>query len=136
MVSRPQVKLAIGVAAIAIALGYLAVSGIRAGWVYYLPVDEYAARPETHGSRSRVHGVVGAVPDTRATEFVAVFDLVGNVRSIPVEYHGTIPDLFAPGREVVVEGAMDERGVFVADVLLTKCGSKYEAASDLPGASR
>jgi cytochrome c-type biogenesis protein CcmE len=29
---------------------------------------------------------------------------------------------------VVIEGSMREDGVFGADVLMTKCGSKYEAA--------
>ena len=43
-----------------------------------------------------------------------------------VVYHGTVPDLFDIGREVVVTGAL-RSGVFVAntDSLSTKCPSKY-----------
>ena len=43
-----------------------------------------------------------------------------------VVYHGTVPDLFAVGREVVVTGKLRD-GVFVADTgsLSTKCPSKY-----------
>lgn len=43
-----------------------------------------------------------------------------------VVYHGTVPDLFRPGREVVVTGAL-QGGTFVAqrDSLSTKCPSKY-----------
>ena len=89
--------------------------------------------PEARDARSRVHGTVGPGPDSRPAEFAANFSLLGESASVPVEYHGPIPDLFAEGREVVVEGATDERGVFVAEVLLTKCGSKYEAASGATG---
>lgn len=126
-------KLVIGGTAILAALGYLATSGIRSGWVYYLSVDAYASMPEARDARSRVHGTVGPDPDSRPAEFAASFVLLGESASIPVEYHGPVPDLFAVGREVVVEGATDGRGVFVAEVLLTKCGSKYEAAGESPG---
>jgi cytochrome c-type biogenesis protein CcmE len=46
-----------------------------------------------------------------------------------VVYHGTVPDLFAVGREVVVTGKLRD-GVFVAntDSLSTKCPSKYQPA--------
>jgi cytochrome c-type biogenesis protein CcmE len=43
-----------------------------------------------------------------------------------VRYRGPVPDLFGAGRQVVVEGTMSD-GVLEADVLLTKCASKYEA---------
>lgn len=131
-----RLKLALGGMAILGALAYLGFTGIKSGWVYYLPVDDYAAKVETHAARSRVHGTVGPAPDAKPAEFAARFNLLGEARSISVEYHGTIPDLFAAGREVVVEGVTDGRGVFVADVLLTKCGSKYQAAGGSPGASR
>jgi cytochrome c-type biogenesis protein CcmE len=43
-----------------------------------------------------------------------------------VVYHGTVPDLFDVGREVVVTGTL-RSGVFIAntDSLSTKCPSKY-----------
>jgi cytochrome c-type biogenesis protein CcmE len=46
-----------------------------------------------------------------------------------VVYHGTVPDLFAVGREVVVTGKL-RNGVFLAntDSLSTKCPSKYQPA--------
>jgi cytochrome c-type biogenesis protein CcmE len=45
---------------------------------------------------------------------------------VPVVYHGTIPDLFKTGRDVVVGGTL-RNGVFVAkrNSLITKCPSKY-----------
>jgi cytochrome c-type biogenesis protein CcmE len=46
-----------------------------------------------------------------------------------VVYHGTVPDLFRTGREVVVKGTQ-HHGTFVAESgsLSTKCPSKYAPA--------
>ncbi len=55
-------------------------------------------------------------------------DVSGQSSSIPVVYRGSVPDLFKVGREVRVEGRL-QNGVFVAkkDSLRTKCPSKYVA---------
>jgi cytochrome c-type biogenesis protein CcmE len=46
--------------------------------------------------------------------------------TIPVVYTGTVPDLFAPGRDISVRGKLQD-GLFVAErgSLVTKCPSKY-----------
>jgi cytochrome c-type biogenesis protein CcmE len=46
--------------------------------------------------------------------------------SVPVDYAGAVPDPFREGREVIVEGEL-QNGVFVAerDSLVTKCPSKF-----------
>ena len=53
-----------------------------------------------------------------------------NAARVPVVYHGSVPDLFRPGRDVVVDGAM-RHGVFVAkpSSLITKCPSHYAGKS-------
>ena len=51
-----------------------------------------------------------------------------------VEYGNALPDTFTEDVEVVLEGRMDAEGTFHATTLLTKCGSRYEAApEDLAG---
>jgi len=46
---------------------------------------------------------------------------------MPVQHtSAAIPDLFKDGAEVIVEGKYDE-GLFIADNLMTKCASRYEA---------
>lgn len=47
-------------------------------------------------------------------------------KTVPVVYHGSVPDLFKVGRHIVVDGTY-RNGVFVAkhDTLVTKCPSKY-----------
>ena len=53
-------------------------------------------------------------------------DREGSAASIPVRYHGEIPDPFQAGREVIVRGSVAS-GTFMAerDSLITKCPSKY-----------
>jgi len=55
------------------------------------------------------------------------FNLTGLHASVPVSYKGVVPENFAEAREVVVEGRLDDAGVFQADKLMTKCESKYQA---------
>ena len=49
---------------------------------------------------------------------------VQGTATLPVVYRGSVPDLFKTGRDVSVEGSI-QNGVFVADKLVTKCPSKY-----------
>ena len=53
---------------------------------------------------------------------------VSGAASVPVVYTGSVPDMFRVGREVRVEGKL-QNGVFIAkrDSLRTKCPSKYVA---------
>lgn len=122
-----HVKLIAGAALITGATAYLGFTGLRSGWVYFVDVDQFVASPDAANHRARVHGTVAAESaDIRPAELIARFNLIGTSTTLRVEYHGAIPDLFQPGREVVVEGRLDEHGVFQADTLMTKCSSKYE----------
>jgi len=49
---------------------------------------------------------------------------------VPVVYHGSVPDLFRTGRDVVLQGTL-RNGVFVAKPgsLITKCPSHYAGKS-------
>jgi cytochrome c-type biogenesis protein CcmE len=48
--------------------------------------------------------------------------------TVAVVYTGSVPDLFASGRDIVVDGRLQD-GTFVAtpDSMVTKCPSKYSA---------
>ena len=81
------------------------------------------------GKVSLVGKVVGPVHgagySSRGLRF-AVTDIGGSAASVPVVYHGSVPDLFKVGRHIVVDGRY-RNGVFAAqrDSLVTKCPSKY-----------
>lgn len=124
---RPASKLVIGGAIILSAVGYLGFTGLRSGWVYYVDVDQFLAQPSLEGRRARVFGVVGGdLLEMDRAGLSARFRLTGAETNLAVDYRGAIPELFQAGRQVVVEGELGPDGVFHADVLLTKCSSKYE----------
>ena len=129
-----RVKLAIAGVVLVAAFSYLAAAGMQKGWVYFVSVDQYLADPQYANQRVRLHGKVAAEGLTsNKAALNAPFKLTGQTatagQSLTVNYRGAIPDLFAAGRDVVVEGKRDSAGVFQADVLMTKCASKYEPGS-------
>ena len=54
----------------------------------------------------------------------------GESVTFEVEYRDVLPDTFNEATEVVLEGRYRSDGVFEAHTLLTKCGSRYEAAPE------
>jgi cytochrome c-type biogenesis protein CcmE len=125
--SHIRVKLLVAGLAVTAAVALLAMAGVREGWVYYLPVDEFTTGADYHTQRVRLHGVV-ATENLEVNEglLLASFDLLGEQSRVRVSYSGVIPDMFQADREVVVEGRLDG-DVFHADTLMTKCASKYES---------
>lgn len=52
-------------------------------------------------------------------------DEAASEQTVPVVYNGIKPDMFAPGRDVIIDGEF-KQGTLVAGKLLTQCPSKYE----------
>ena len=57
-----------------------------------------------------------------------IFTAAQDGATIPVVYRGTLPDIFKPGIQVVVEGRLEQDGVFHARTLLAKCPSRFTTA--------
>jgi cytochrome c-type biogenesis protein CcmE len=57
-----------------------------------------------------------------------IVDQDGGGEPMTVVYEGAVPDPFRAGREIIVTGALDEKGVLVGerDTLITKCPSKFQ----------
>ncbi len=49
------------------------------------------------------------------------------VHAVPVRYQGILPDMFAEGRDVIVEGRYSHENILEAKTIMTSCPSKYEA---------
>ena len=112
------------------AVAYLAAAGMRSGWVYYLEVDRFLDDAQYRAQRVRLHGKVDASDfQVSPGSLSARFTLLGHTRKLSVAYHGPVPDQFQAGRDVVVEGSIDNANTFQADVLMTKCSSKYDPNS-------
>jgi cytochrome c-type biogenesis protein CcmE len=54
---------------------------------------------------------------------------IGGTASVPIVYHGQVPDQFKVGRHIVLNGQL-RHGTFIGqkDSLVTKCPSKYAPA--------
>ncbi len=129
--THARIKILIAAIALIGSVTYLSVAGVKKGWVYYLKVDQFLEQDTYQGQRVRLHGKVGAeslIIDR--VNFLTDFQLVGIEGQVHVIYEGSIPDMFEAGREVVVEGKLDEAGIFRADQLMTKCASKYKAEEE------
>jgi cytochrome c-type biogenesis protein CcmE len=123
-----QIKILAAGALMAIAVGLLAFAGLRDGWVFFLDVDQFVSSDAHQTQRVRLTGTVSP-EDLQVSNagLTANFFLAGETARLRVEYSGIIPDMFRAGHEVVVEGRLDEEGTFIADILMTKCGSRYES---------
>lgn len=64
----------------------------------------------------------------------SVVDRENPAERLPVVYRNLKPDMFAAGRDVLIDGDFVE-GVFEASSLLTQCPSKYEPPSPTEGGS-
>jgi cytochrome c-type biogenesis protein CcmE len=124
-------RFVVGASLIAIAVGYLVYAGIRTTSMYYFDMDEFVARRGEHvGEPMRVKGWVrqGSVRwDARTNDLAFELGKRDNTAPVPVAYHGILPDMFAEGREVVVEGRYRDGGL-AAQQIMTSCPSKYEPA--------
>lgn len=105
---------------------------------YYLSVSEFVAAPDRLSEGFRINGKVaeGSIQRMPNGQDVA-FVVTDGAATLPVTYHGIIPDTFVDGADVVVEGRLNAEGTFQAHTLLAKCPSKYESADgtehEMPG---
>ena len=126
----------VGVSIIVVAVSYLVYAGVRETSVYYLRMDEFAAKKQTLAGKPL--RVAGRVQHGSMNWNVQTLDLrfaLGGMEEatdgrkpepLAVEFNGVLPDMFAEGRDVIVEGVYQGDRGFVAHAILTSCPSKYE----------
>jgi len=132
----------VGLVGVAAVVSYLIWTGVSETMVYYLTPIELMAKieadPTFHEVGVKVGGqVVRGTYQRVEGELLHTFmvrDLADESVTFPVEYRDALPGTFTDDVEVVLEGRLRPDGVFEATTLLTKCGSRYEAApEDLAG---
>jgi len=133
--------LQIGICVISVFVGiawWVSAGGVGQGtFEYYSSVKDFQVANRDVGRGLRVHGFVvpGSIAKNLSAGHVdfAIHDRGGD--SLEVRYQGIdVPDLFGDGAEVVVEGRT-EGPRFLADRVMAKCPSKYEAAPETPEAN-
>ena len=134
-------KFSFGVLLVVAAVGYLMYTGIRETSTYYLTIEEFLLKREALANEGvRVAGRVQAgsvrwdAKELRLSFVLGPFKKEGEADhpvGVPVHYQGVLPDMFAEGRDVIVEGRYDAGGALAAKTLMTSCPSKYEPAVSL-----
>lgn len=131
-------KFAIGAFLLVSSMAYLVYAGVQQGSVYYFTIEEFSPRKhELIDQGVRVAGRVseGSIrkhTSAKGTELKFIMRDFSGEPSPPgspelaVEFTGIVPDMFAEGRDVIVEGKYDG-GILRAQQVLTSCPSKYEA---------
>jgi cytochrome c-type biogenesis protein CcmE len=128
-------KFFIGVLVIVGAVGYLIYTGIRETSTYYLTIEEFLPKREALANEGvRVAGRVQAgsirwdPKDLRLSFVLGPFKdgASDHPAGVPVHYQGILPDMFAEGRDVIVEGRYGAESALAAKTIMTSCPSKYE----------
>jgi len=135
---RKQRKFLVGGAVVASLVMYLMITGMRDSMIYYHTPSELIAKIGADPSYQELGLKVGGrvspgtvLFDQRSLDLqFHVLDIQDGTTSFPVHYQGPLPDTFEEGRDVVIEGRFTSAGVFEATTVLTKCGSRYEAAEE------
>lgn len=132
----------VGLVGVAAVVSYLIWTGVSDTMVYYLTPVELLERveqdPTFRDVGVKVSGEV--VPDSYRqgdgpmVHRFEIVDLVERDATFEVVYEGILPDTFndSPNMltEAILEGRFNADGVFEATLLLTKCGSRFEASPD------
>jgi cytochrome c-type biogenesis protein CcmE len=119
-------------------IAYLLVTGMTESAMYYYMPDELLSAVQQDPTKRELGFKVGGrvVPgtvryDQRTLELTfEVVNMKTGQGRIPVHYQGPLPDTFQEGRDVVVTGKLTAGNRFEASEVLTKCGSRYEAAEE------
>jgi cytochrome c-type biogenesis protein CcmE len=135
---KKQSRFIAGAVALVGVVIYLAVTGAKSSMMYYYTPDELAAKlvddPSARELGLKMGGrvVPGSVHyDARTLDLrFTIVDIASGRTTYPVVHNGPLPDTFQEGRDVVVEGRLSQAGTFEATTVLTKCGSRYEAAEE------
>ncbi|GAA1439341.1 cytochrome c maturation protein CcmE [Nocardiopsis tropica] len=123
---RTRLRLAVVVVAALAAVGALAASGLGRDVVFYRTPEELVGDDSLVGERVRLGGVVapGSIDEG---EGVIRFTLTDGA-DVPVLYTGSLVGVFQEGQGALVEGSLDEDGVFRGDLLMVRHDNTYEGS--------
>jgi cytochrome c-type biogenesis protein CcmE len=115
------------VAVVGVCLGYLVYTATGSSAEYYQTIAETRTHPS--GENVRVLGVVQDDVVKSQGGLHVRFTAAAGGQSMPVDYSGTLPDIFRPGVQVVVDGRFESDGVFHARTLQAKCPSRFSSGT-------
>ena len=114
-----------GLAALAAAAA-LILTAFQQNLVFFFTPSQVAANEAPQGKTFRIGGMVVNGSVKRQPDGVTVhFIVTDTAKSIPVVFHGALPDLFREGKGVVAQGRVGADGVFQAAEVLAKHDENY-----------
>jgi len=124
-------KIIIGTVIILGAICYLLVSGFSNVKVHVQMEDLVNSGTKYRDTYVQTEGsVIGESINWNAPKVELTFTVAGKLDptvTMPVIYNKVIPENFQNTTEVMVGGYYTQEGVFLAEEMITKCPSKYEA---------
>jgi cytochrome c-type biogenesis protein CcmE len=118
------VFLAIGMAGLGL-VAWLVFMALGSNLSYFFSPTEVAQGKAPAGHVFRLGGLVRTGSVERGQELTVYFVVTDNAHDVKVSYSGILPDLFAEGQGVVVQGKIGADGVFDAYQVLAKHDENY-----------
>lgn len=104
----------------------LVLTAFQENLVFFHTPSEVAEGKAPQGRPFRVGGMVEAGSIRREADGLTVsFVITDMVKTVPVTYRGTLPDLFQEGKGAVVQGSLGPDGRFKATEVLAKHDENY-----------
>ena len=107
------------------AAGLLVLSALRDTIVFFHTPSEVQASKVQPGQRFRLGGLVLEGSIRRGAGTDVGFVITDRIATTEVTYRGVLPDLFREGQGVVVEGRLEQSGLFRAETVLAKHDENY-----------
>ena len=120
---RRLVIISVAGAVLSLAVGLVLVA-LQDQIVFFYSPSEVAEKAIPEGTRFRLGGLVADGSLQRGSDGGVSFAITDTAQTVPVSFHGLLPDLFREGQGVVAEGVLG-RGGFVADNILAKHDEIY-----------
>ena len=112
-----------GLAAIGLAAAFV-LNALDSNIALYVTPSEVAAGKAPQGKAFRIGGMVRE-GSLRRDNLTVHFVITDTAKDIPVAYTGILPDLFKEGKGAVIQGRLDNAGLFTASEVLAKHDENY-----------
>jgi cytochrome c-type biogenesis protein CcmE len=131
--NKRYVQFLVGGAIVAAILGGVLYQSLQSTVFFYTPAEILAAPASFRGKTIRIGALVEPASTEWDPERVLLRFRVSEDRQhfLPVVFAGVKPDMYREGQGVVVEGRLDEAGIFQASNLLVKHSEEYSTEGGL-----
>ncbi len=120
---RRLVIISVAGAVLSLAVGLVLVA-LQDQIVFFYSPSEVVEKAIPEGTRFRLGGLVADGSLQRGADGAVSFAITDTSETVPVSFHGLLPDLFREGQGIVAEGVL-AKGGFVADNVLAKHDETY-----------